>query len=167
MKVRQAEAGVGMTEVEAKDFLIKSKSNMMLGTIDATGNPCVHPVWYYFDPQSLKLYMFTDRKSAKASNIRRRNAVYFDVDDDKFPYKGVRGRGHAKEVTDETTTLSFMGKILARYIKPDHPLTSRYMSGVKGGRDMIVEITPAYFTAWDLSKVGPEALKAYGDAVLN
>ena len=167
MKVRQAEAGLGMTEVEAKDFFIKSKSNMMLGTIDATGNPCVHPVWYYFDPQSLKLYMFTDRKSAKASNIRRRNAVYFDVDDDKFPYKGVRGRGHAKEVTDETTALSFMGKILARYIKPDHPLTSRYMSGVKGGRDMIVEITPAYFTAWDLSKVGPEALKAYGDAVLN
>jgi len=156
-----------MTEAEIKDYLVKSKSNMMLGTIDAAGNTSVHPVWYYFDPQSLKLYMFTDRKSAKASNIRRKNAVYFDVDDDRFPYKGVRGRGRATEVADRTTALSFMEKILARYIKPNHPLSSRYMSGVKGGRDMVVEISPAYFTAWDMSKVGPEALKAYGDAVLS
>jgi len=156
-----------MTEAEVKDYLVKSKSNMMLGTTDAAGNPCVHPVWYYFDPQSLKLYMFTSKKSAKASNIRTKNAVYFDVDDDRFPYKGVRGRGRAKEVTDETTALGFMEKILARYIKPSHPLTARYMGGVKGGRDMVIEITPAYFTAWDLGKVGPEALKAYGDAVLS
>ncbi|MGD0319355.1 MAG: pyridoxamine 5'-phosphate oxidase family protein [Nitrososphaerales archaeon] len=167
MRVREAEAGVGMTEAEAKDFLVKSKSNMMLGTIDAAGNPCVHPVWYYFDPQSLKLYMFTDKRSAKASNIKRKDAVYFDVDDDRFPYKGVRGRGHAKEVADKATSLVFMEKILARYIKPNHPLTSKYMSGVKGGGWMVVEITPAYFTAWDMTKVGPEALKAYGDAVLS
>ncbi len=155
-----------MTEDEAKDYLVKSRSNMMLGTVDAAGNPCVHPVWYYFDPHSLKLYMFTDRKTTKASNIKRNGAVYFDVDDDRFPYKGVRGRGHAKEVTDNETALGFMEKILARYIKPDHPLSSRYLSGVRGGRDIIVEITPVYFTAWDMNKVGPEALKAYGDAVL-
>ena len=166
MRVREAEAGVGMTEAEAKDYLVRSKSNMMLGTIDAAGNPCIHPVWYYFDPQSLKLYMFTDRKSAKASNIKRRDVVYFDVDDDRFPYRGVRGRGHAKEVTDKAAALGFMQKILARYIKPDHPLTSRYMSGVTGGGEMVVEITPEYFTAWDMNKVKPEALKAYGDAVL-
>lgn len=166
MRVREAEKGIGMTEVEARDYLVKSRSNMMLGTVDAAGNPCVHPVWYYFDPQSLKLYMFTDRKSAKASNIGRKKVVYFDVDDDRFPYKGVRGRGSAREVADREAALGFMERILARYIKPNHPLNSRYMSGIRGGGGMVVEITPSYFTAWDMTKVGPEALKAYGDAVL-
>lgn len=155
-----------MTETEVAEYLANSKSNMILGTIDAAGNPCVQPVWYYFDPHSSKLYMFTYRKSAKASNIKRRNVVYFDVDDDRFPYKGVRGRGHAKEVTDKATALAFMGKILARYIKPKHPINSSYLSGIEGGKSMVVEITPAYFTAWDMGKVSPDALKTYGEAVL-
>jgi len=166
MRVNEAEAGVGMTEDEAKDYLVSTRSNMMLGTVDAAGNPCIQPVWYYFDPQTQRLYMFTSRKSAKASNIKRNNVVYFDVDDDRFPYRGVRGRGYAKEVADKRTALGFMEKILARYIKPNHPLSSRYLSGVEGGNEMVVEITPAYFTAWDMRKVGPEALKSYGEAVL-
>lgn len=166
MKVNEAEPGVGMTEAEAKDYLVGSKSNMLLGTIDASGNPSIQPVWYYFDPQSSKLYMFTSRKSAKASNIGRKNAVYFDVDDDRFPYKGVRGRGYANEITDKATALAYMEKILARYIKPSHPVNSTYLSGVRGGTMMVLEITPAYFTAWDMRKVGPEALKGYGEAFL-
>ena len=73
MRVREAEKGQGMTEAEAKDFLVKSRSNMILGTTDARGNPSIHPVWYYFDPDSTKLYMFTGKKTAKASNIKRKN----------------------------------------------------------------------------------------------
>lgn len=166
MRIREAESGVGMTEAEVVEYLVRSRSNMKLGTVDAAGNPCVQPVWYYFDPQTLKLYMFTYRKSAKASNIRRRNVVYFDVDDDKFPYRGVRGRGCAKEVTDKEMALVFMGRILARYIKPNSPINSSYLSGIEGGKGMVLEITPAYFTAWDMGKIGPDALKTYGEAIL-
>lgn len=166
MRVNEAEAGVGMTEVEAKDYLVGSRSNMLLGTVDAAGNPSIQPVWYYFDPQSLKLYMFTYRKSAKASNIERKNVVYFDVDDDRFPYRGVRGRGYAKEVTDRATALAFLDRILARYIKPGHPVNAMYTNSVGGGKAMVLEITPVYFTAWDMGKLGAEALKSYGDAVL-
>jgi nitroimidazol reductase NimA-like FMN-containing flavoprotein (pyridoxamine 5'-phosphate oxidase superfamily) len=166
MRIIEPEPGVGMTEAEAKDYLVGSRSNMMLGTVDAAGNPSIQPVWYYFDPQTLRLYMFTSRKSTKASNIGRKNVVYFDVDDDRFPYRGVRGKGYAKEVTDKATALAFMEKILARYIKPNHPLNSMYMNGIRGGKEMILEITAAYFTAWDMRKIGPEALKSYGEAVL-
>jgi nitroimidazol reductase NimA-like FMN-containing flavoprotein (pyridoxamine 5'-phosphate oxidase superfamily) len=166
MKINEAEPRVGMTEAEAKDYLVGSRSIMMVGTVDASGNPSIQPVWYYFDPKSLKLYMFTSRKSAKASNIGRKNVVYFDVDDDRFPYKGVRGRGYAKEVTDKTMALTLMEKILARYVKPNHPINSMYTNGLRGGKQMVLEIAPAYFTAWDMRKVGPEALKSYGEAVL-
>ena len=166
MKINEAEPGVGMTEGEAKDYLVGSRSNMLLGTVGASGNPSIQPVWYYFDSQMLKLYMFTSRRSVKASNIGRKNVVYFDVDDDRFPYRGVRGRGYAKEVTDKATALALTEKILARYIKPNHPINSMYMNGVRAGKEMVLEITPAYFTAWDMRKVGPEALKNYSEAVL-
>jgi nitroimidazol reductase NimA-like FMN-containing flavoprotein (pyridoxamine 5'-phosphate oxidase superfamily) len=166
MRIREAEAGIGMTEAEARDYLAGSRSNMILGTVDGAGNPCIQPVWYYFDSQSLKLYMFTARKSAKAANIGRKNVVYFDVDDDRFPYRGVRGRGHAKEVTDKATALMLMDKILARYIKPGHPVNAMYTNSVGGGKSMVLEITPMYFTTWDMGRIGPEALKSYGEAVL-
>ena len=111
MKVREAEKGTGMTETEATKYLVGSRSNMILGTVDANGNPSMQPVWYYFDPQTQKIYMYTYRKAAKASNMRSRDVVYFDVDDDRFPNKGVRGRGRAKEVSDKTVTLEILSKV--------------------------------------------------------
>ncbi len=166
MRINEAEKGTGMTEGEAKEYLIGSRSNMILGTVDSPGNPSMQPVWYYFDPQSLKLYMFTARKSAKAANIGRNNVVYFYVDDDKFPYKGVRGRGHAKEVIDEATALRFLERILARYIKPGHPANAMYTNSVRGGKSVVFEISPTHFTTWDTAKIGPEALKSYSEAVI-
>jgi len=166
MKVREAEKGTGMTETEATKYLVGSRSNMILGTVDANGNPSMQPVWYYFDPQTQKIYMYTYRKAAKASNMRSRDVVYFDVDNDRFPYKGVRGRGRAKEVPDKTAALEILSKILARYIKPGHPFNSMYIDGVEKGAIMIVEITPAYLTTWDTGRGSPELVSAHGDALL-
>ena len=166
MKVREAEKGTGMTEAEAKEYLVKSRSNLILGTVDANGNPNMAPVWYYFDPQAEKIYMYTYRKAAKASNLHVRDVVYFDVDDDRFPDRGVRGRGRAKEVLAKAMALEILGKILARYIKPGNPFNSIYIGGLEKGAIMVVGLTPAYLTTWDVGKGSPEQVRAYGDALL-
>lgn len=166
MRIREAEKGQGMTEAEAKEYLVRSRSNMILATVDTSGNPVMQPVWYYFDPNSLRLYMFTFRATAKASNMRRRDVIYFDVDDDRFPYRGVRGRGRAREVADKATALDIMGRILARYVRPGHPVNSMYLDYVEKGAAMIIEITPEYLTTWDAGKGNAESVKAYGDALL-
>ncbi|HEV2225425.1 MAG TPA: pyridoxamine 5'-phosphate oxidase family protein [Nitrososphaerales archaeon] len=149
-----------MTEAEAKRFLVESKSVVKLGTIDASGDPNVHPVWYYFDAEGLGIYAFVATNSKKARNIERRRRIYFDVDDDKWPYKGVRGKGDARELAGMAQTLAVAEKILARYIKKGHPVFAQFLDSVKKGSYVVVKITPKYFSAWDYGKMPPRLLTA-------
>ena len=83
--------GSSMTESEVRDFLSNTKLFARLGTIDEKEDPNVHPVWYYFDNE--RIYFETGKDSKKVRNIRRRNNIYFCIDDSNPPYKGVPGIG--------------------------------------------------------------------------
>ena len=37
----------------------------------------------------------TPKVSKKAQNIHRKSKIYFSIDDESFPYKGVKGKGEA------------------------------------------------------------------------
>ncbi len=154
MKSYAAESNIGMTEPEAREFLSQSKSTLLLGTSDADGNPYIHPVWFYFDSAKTKLYLYTGTNSKKLQQIRQRAQVYFDVDHDVSPYKGVRGKGRARILTDANEALSHTKTILAKYLKSGHPLIDPTLQWVREGRCVVVEITPAYFTSWDYGKLG-------------
>jgi general stress protein 26 len=109
-----AEKGIGMTESEVGKFLLECRSNLLLGTVDATGDSNIHPVWYYYDPGVNRFYFFTDKGSNKEQNISKKSRVYFDVDDDNWPCKGVRGKGNAKVVADRERALAHTEKILSK-----------------------------------------------------
>src|SRR5918994_2757640 len=96
MKILNAsEPGLGesMTEEEVIDFLSNSKLFARLGTIDEKEDPNVHPVWYYFDND--RIYFETGKNSKKVRNIRKRNNIYFCIDETNPPYKEVKGKGKA------------------------------------------------------------------------
>ena len=163
IKTFGAEEGVGMTESEARRFLAESRLVVKLGTVDAKGDPYVHPVWYYFEPRVSKLYVFVDKHSKKLRNIKKRHRVYFDVYDVVWPYKGVRGKGIAREVTGKKKTITLLDKILTKYIKSrDHPIFSGHLDGAKKGVYSVIEISPIYFSTWDYSKIESK----YRDAAL-
>ncbi len=82
--------GAPMSEEELKNFLPTSKQNCRLATVEKDGDPNVHPVWYPYEPLHNKIYINND--SRKAMNIRRRDAVYFCIDDEAMPVKGVKGK---------------------------------------------------------------------------
>ncbi len=153
MKSFEAESNVGMTETEVREFLSQSKSTLLLGTSDETGNPSIHPVWYYFDSAKTRLYLYTGAHSKKAQHIQKRAQGYFDVDLDVWPYKGVKGKGDAKIITDLDDALSHTKTILAKYLKSGHPMIEATLQWVREGRSVVVEITPAYFTSWDYGKL--------------
>ena len=165
MKYFQAE-GIGMTELEVRRFLALSKSTLVLGTSEADGTPMIHPVWYYFEPGNTKLYFYTGPTLKKARNIKARSQVYFDVDSDRWPYAGVKGKGKARLLTDNREALSFASKILAKYVKKGHPLARTALKRVRSGGYVVFEITPVYFTSWDYQRLisQSEDLK---DAVLS
>lgn len=160
IRVYEADEGMGMTEAEAKRFLAASRSVIKLGTVDASGEPNVHPVWYCFEPKGLGLYAFVGASTKKARNIKKSGMVYFLVDRDTWPYKGVRGKGTAEVVTGGTKTMEIVEKILGRYIKKDHPLHTYFVDSVKAGRYVVVKITPRYLSTWDYGKMPPSSLEA-------
>ena len=103
MKILNASPGFGspMTEDEVRSFLSNSKLNIQLGTVDEKGDPNVHPAWYYFSNN--KIYVETSKGSKKVLNIRRKNTIYFCIDDETVPYKGVRGKGVVRISEDVKT----------------------------------------------------------------
>ena len=167
MKTFEGEKGIGMSEREARQFLMKSRSTLLLGTTNADGTPMIHPVWFYFDPAKTKLYFYTEPALKKAANVKERSQVYFDVDSDVWPYKGVKGRGRGKMVTSKARAHACAAKILGKYVKNGQPMVNSVLEKVKSGGYVVFEITPDYFTSWDYGKLDPEGTRGLRDAVVS
>ncbi len=131
LKTFEGEKGIGMSEREARKFLTQSKSTLLLGTTNADGTPMIHPVWYYFDTGRTKLYIYTEPSMKKARNIKDRSQIYFDVDSDKWPYKGVKGKGRARILTAKGEALSRGAKIVGKYVKKGRPLVKSVLEKIK------------------------------------
>src|SRR5215831_12497222 len=115
LKIMLAERGVpGMTKQEIDKFLGSGRMILRLGTVDVDGGPAIHPVWYYYN--SDKIYLFTGKNARKLENIRKNSRVYFTIDTDAAPNKGVRGKGTAKLVTESSRTIPIGEKIVLRYL---------------------------------------------------
>ena len=142
--------GSALTEAQAIDFLSKSKLNLLLGTVDEHGEPNVHPVWFLYEEG--KLYIETAKRAKKTRNVRSNNRVYFCVDDETRPYKGVRGKGTVRVSEDIKAITPIVEKIYIKYTGSlDNEIAKFLMDGVKKGFSVILEITPKYYSTWDYS----------------
>ncbi len=143
--------GSSMTEEETRNFLSNKKLFARIGSIDKKGDPNVHPVWYYF--YNDKIYFETGKDARKAQNIKKRSKIYFCIDDDKTPYKGVRGKGVATILQDVNTSLPIVEKLLIKYTGSlDNKMAKFLFNSVKSGESVVIEITPLFFATWDHSK---------------
>jgi general stress protein 26 len=142
-----------VTEDEVNRFL-QSKLNMQLATIDDEGYPYIQPVWFYFDQASGKIMTGTQKGTKKVNNIRRNpDKIYFSIDDENFPYKGVKGKGSGSISEDIKRNLSVIEKINMKYLGTlEHPLAKMLMDNARNGTEVVIEITPKYFSAWDFGK---------------
>ena len=100
MKIVAANSTIpAMTGEEAETFL-ESRLNLQVATIDEKGEPNIQPVWFYYDKDQGKLLILTSKSSKKTQNLTNRPTIYFSVDDENPPYKGVKGKGNATIVED-------------------------------------------------------------------
>ena len=156
MRILNASPSFGSTlnEQEIKDFLTNSKLNVHLGTVDEKNEPNIHPIWYYFDSLSNKLYVETYKESKKFSNIKKNNTVYFCIDEPNPPYKGVRGKGKVTIPEDINFNISIAEKIMVKYFGDlENPVAKQLLSFIKNGDSVMLEISPEYYSTWDYSKV--------------
>jgi general stress protein 26 len=152
-KIRKAMPNApGMEQSEVDTFLASTKIPLRLGTVDAKGDPMIHPVWFHYS--NSKLYLMSDKDNRKIRNIRGKKTVYFSVDTDAEPHKGVKGKGNAVLLTDVGKSVPISEKIVAKYLGGlDTPMAKRIMDQVRKGSEVLVEITPLYFSTWDYSKM--------------
>lgn len=143
-----------VTETEVIDFLAR-KLNLQIATIDEEGYPMIQPIWFMYDKESDKIYVNTQKMSKKGQNIRRNpDKIYFSIDDSNFPYKGVKGRAVAKISEDIQKNLPIVEKTNIKYLGTnEHPLAKMIMENTRNGIEIVVELTPKFYSAWDMGKM--------------
>ena len=149
MKIINAIPGHGqlLTEQQVREFLGKSRLNLQLGTIDEKGEPNIHPIWYLFEND--KLYIVTSKKSKKAHNALRQKTAYFSVDDELFPYKGVKGKSSIKSLDDIDSNIKIAEKIITKYMGGlENDIGRWIINEIRQGNESVLEITPKFFSAW-------------------
>ena len=143
----------GMTKEEVDRFL-ESKLNLQLATIDKQGWPNIRPVWFYYDKNEEKLLITTSKLAKKIQNLRDKPNVYFSIDDETSPPKGVKGRGAVAIIEDPSRTVTQGDKISMKYLGTlDHPVAKMISDRSKKGEIVVIEISPKFFSTWDYSKV--------------
>ncbi len=154
LKVLAAESNIGMTYSEAHDFLGRGQLLVQLGTVDENGDPNIHTTWYVYDSGTGKLYLATGKNSKKAQNLKRKNKVYFCVDDDKPPQKGVRGKATARIIEEKKRNMEIAEKIAIKYLGTTKgQFASWFIDHVTSGVDIVVELSPLYLSTWDYAKM--------------
>jgi uncharacterized pyridoxamine 5'-phosphate oxidase family protein len=142
-----------VTEEEVNSFL-ESKLNLQLATIDEEGYPIIQPIWFLYDKESNKIYVSTQKITKKAQNIYRDpDKIYFSIDDGNLPYKGVIGRGVARISEDIDWNIPIVEELNIKYLgTTDHPLANMILENTRKGIQIVIEITPKFFSAWDFGK---------------
>jgi len=153
MKIVTATSEIpGMTREEAEGFL-ESKLNLQIATIDEQGEPNIQPVWFYYDKNTEKLMITTSKSAKKTRNLRNNPAVYFSIDDENLPYKGVKGKGFVTIVEDPDRVVPQADRISMKYLGTlDHPIAKMITDSSKKGEVVVIEISPRFFSTWDYGK---------------
>ena len=142
-----------MNEYEVSNFL-ERKLNLQLATIDGKGDPNIQPVWFEYEKESERFYIMTSKSSNKVKSIQSKPDIYFSIDDENFPYKGVKGKGRATIIDNHSRVVAMAEKINLKYLETlEHPTAKMLMEYAQNGKEVLVEINPKYFATWDFSKV--------------
>ena len=154
MKIISATSEIpSMTKEEAEKFL-ENKLNLQLATIDEQGDPNIQPVWFYYDKDGEKLWVNTSKFAKKTQNILKRSTIYFSIDDENPPVRGVKGKGIANIIDDLKTVVPLGEKISLKYLGTlDHPIAKMISEDSKKGGVVLVEINPKFFSTWDYGKM--------------
>jgi len=100
-----------------------------------------------------KFYLMSYKDALKIRNLKHSKTVYFSVDTDAMPNTGVKGKGTAIIVKDTGKALLLSEKIIAKYLGDlNSNMAKNMINEVRKGSEVLVEITPHYFSTWDYTK---------------
>jgi len=79
--------------------------------------------------------------------------VYFCIDDENLPYRGVRGIALVKKSTDVEDNIPNAERIMVKYTGDlENKVANMLMDGVRAGQSAKLVISPEYYSTWDHSE---------------
>jgi general stress protein 26 len=154
MRIISAIPGTPSMSKEEINTFLERKLNLQIGTIDEEGDPNIQPVWFDYDKDREKLLIITPKIAKKVQNLRNKPNVYYSIDDENFPYKGVKGKGIVTIIEDPKRTVPLGEKINMKYLGTlDHPIPKMILDSAKRGNHVVVEISPKFFSTWDFARM--------------
>ena len=153
MKIINAHPGMSelMTQDEMKNFIENTRNTLLIrvGLIDERGEPKVTPLAYYFDNANNKMYITTHKTSKKVDYLRKNNIIGFCIDDPTPPFKGVQGKAEVKILEDINANTELAKKMMIKSTGSlDNPIAKWLLTEIEKGNEVILEITPKYFSTW-------------------
>lgn len=136
-------------EQELSNFLWTSAIPMQIATIDEFNHPIIHPVWFHY--QQEKLYFTTNQNARKISNIKSSSTVYFNINFQDRPYKGVRGKATAKILNDIELAIDLTRQMSEKYLGDLSSSQAQFYLR-NAPRSLVIELSPKYMISWDFSK---------------
>ena len=154
MKIISATSEIPSMSTEEVERFLENTLNLQLATIDKQGDPNIQPVWFYYDKDVEKLWINTSKSARKTQNIRKRSTIYFSIDDENPPVRGVKGKGIATIIEDLKTVIPLGERISLKYLGTlDHPIAKMISEDSKKGEVVLIEISPNFFSTWDYGKM--------------
>lgn len=128
-----------------RDEFLKSQKVLRLATIGKDKTPHIVPVWYMYS--SKKIFIGTSTRTEKAKNIKKNKRVAFcvDVGVNAPNIFGVKGKGNANLILEETRVKKIATKILLRYFKN---MKNKSAQELLDETDCVIEIIPEKFSIW-------------------
>ena len=153
MKIINAFPGMGdpTTEEETKNFMSNRDNDLLIriGLIDEKGEPNVIPLATRNSIPLTRSTLIHLRVHKKVHNLRKNNVIAYCIDDPKPPFRGVRGKGVIKVHEDVSHNIPIAKKFIMKNIGTlDDPNAKWLLSEIEKGNEVILEITPSYYSTW-------------------
>ena len=95
------------------------------------------------------------RNQTKISNVGLKSIIAYCIDDPNPPYKGVSGKAKVKISEDINHNMALSKKLLMSSVGSlENPRLKWQLSETERGEQVILELTPRYYSTWDFSAMG-------------
>ena len=136
-----------MQKVETKNFdsiISDKKIQIRISFLKSDGIPSIISLWYTL--KDGKIYCATQRSAKIIAYLKNNPNCGFEIATDKPPYKGVRGNGMAKIISEDGE--SVLDILICKYLENRNSKLSQFLKN-NAKSEVAIEITPQKIFNYD------------------
>jgi hypothetical protein len=124
-----------------------NKIPIRLGCVKPSGIPLIISLWYVIRDE--KIYCATQSTAKLVSYLRKNPVCCFEIAADKPPYKGTRGEGTVKIMSEKGSDI--LNVLIEKYLGKKDSTLSKFLKQ-KASSEVAIEITPQKMFHYDYTQ---------------